>query len=248
LGKTHLSSIFGIMAAMALTPSFCRATNPCDVSEEACRQWNKALQEQQAQWPEYPSVGIPARACDADPSTCAQQGFDGAGTSIGAILQQGQLPKELGRGMHPARPDVRNHNSCRDGGELNDRAMEVTLVYKETGQTQVLSMTMDACDRIIPRADEEPMPPYTRRTYKTADGAILSVYTGPDRPTATVSLSLPDDSSSASMIPEMSTERLASGDSIELGEVLMVRTGQYGADGAVIPVKMSIRSFATEQP
>jgi hypothetical protein len=148
-------------------------------------------------------------------------------------------PAASASGSAAAAPAV---SACSDGAELKGRAMEVTLLVKGAAQPLVLKLAYDGCEVEYPR-DEPAIPPYARRAYKSADGAVLGVYTGSDRPTSTVSLRLGDGSSAAGLIPPMATAALASGKPIDLGEILLVKTTN-GSDGVVIHAQGSIKSVA----
>jgi hypothetical protein len=133
--------------------------------------------------------------------------------------------------------------SCPDGRELDGRALEATVTFAKTGRVLVLALAPQSCAVEDPR-DEPFAPPYTRRAYRSADGAALSVYSDATRPTSTLSLSLADGSHSATLIPPVRTDALASGGYADLGQVLLVKLDARGQNGVVIPVKLAIRSLA----
>lgn len=182
-----------------------------------------------------PSLCRATNPCDANPAYCTT-----------SDLPKDTVPSAAGKPAKQEAASAQKPTACPDGRELDGRVLEVTLTFK-TGTARVLKMSPDRCDVQYPR-DEPPMPPYTRRGYKSADGAVLAVYTGSDRPTSTLSLRLADDLNlgSASLIPAFRTDTLASGSSIDLGEVLLVGLDKSSGDGKVIPVKMSIRSVASD--
>lgn len=205
------------VAALPLLTSVARATNPCDVSEKACAEWKKAMEaEQGLRFDRSKEVPrYPARACDADPRYCAPA----------------------------ATPAPVQAAACPDGRELDGRPIMAAVTFLDTGKMVFVKLAPVACEVVHPR-DEPPMPDFSRRDYESTDGTALSVYTGPDRPTSTISLRLADDASSATLIPAFNTAELASGRSIDLGEVLLVRLNKARTDGTVVRVKLSIRSVA----
>jgi hypothetical protein len=239
VGKSYLASMLGCAAVLALFPGVSRATNPCDVDEKACAEWNKALAEMQSRVSQPAPSGdasYQARACDADPAYCNAQG----------LVKDNQLPKTMGAGMNEAAQAAQAQApaDCPDGTVLNGRDMEITLKWDKTGKSSVLKMPYSTCLHEFPRGDEEPpMQPWTRRVYKSQDGSTLGVYSSPDRTTSTISLWLSDDSDAASLIPAFETAKLAAGEPIDLGEVLLVRADN-GAGESVLSSHLSIRAVA----
>ena len=130
--------------------------------------------------------------------------------------------------------------SCADAAELDARAMQVTLDIKGADKPVVLDLAFSGCVVEYPR-DEPPAPAYTRRAYKSAKGDVLGVYSSESKTHSSFSLYLADGSSAASLIPIVATADLASGRSLDLGEVLLVKTTN-GRDGVVIHASTSITS------
>ncbi len=194
-----MKNLLSGLILLSMCAGLARATNPCDVSEEACKQWTQYLKDQEA------------------------------------FSQRHQEPTPL-----PPRYTGK-YNDCPDGKELDGRSIEATIKFKDTGKTVVLKLSQAACDTVVPR-EEPDSSPFTRRDYRSDDGAGISVYSSPDRPTSTLSLRLADDASSASMIPAFRTDALASGKDVDLGEVLLVRLDKNGGNGTVVPISLSLRS------
>ena len=80
---------------------------------------------------------------------------------------------------------------CPDAPELDGRAMRVTLDVQGRDTPLSLLLSYAACVVEYPR-DEPPAAPYTRRTYLSATGDVLNVYSSSEHPTSTVSLKLAD--------------------------------------------------------
>lgn len=135
-----------------------------------------------------------------------------------------------------------NDNTCPDGKELDGKAIEATVTFKETGKAVTVKMTPASCAVEYPREEPEGTP-YTVRAYRSGDGGGMSVYSSADRPTSTMSLRL-DGADSASLIPAFRNSALASGKDVDLGEVLLVKLDQAGQNGKVIAVRLTIRSSA----
>jgi len=131
--------------------------------------------------------------------------------------------------------------ACPDGAALAGRAMQLTLKIQGTDKPLVLELAYDHCQLEYPR-DEPPAPPYTYRAYKTASGDVLGVYSSSDRPASTLSISLADGSTSASLLPILATAELASDQTLDLGEILLVKLTNEGRDGVVIHAAGSIKS------
>jgi hypothetical protein len=131
--------------------------------------------------------------------------------------------------------------SCADGAELEARAIQITLAVKGAGKPLVLDLAFAGCTVEYPR-DEPPASPYTRRAYKSAKGDVLGVYSSDGKANSSLSLHLADGSSSASLIPIIATADLASGRTLDLGEVLLVKLTHEGRDGVVIHAATSIKS------
>lgn len=159
--------------------------------------------------------------------------------SVRDLISAESAPKTPASAPAPAAPA--KAVSCPDGVELNGRAMQVTLRISGQAAPVVLDLAYARCAEEFPR-DEPPAPPYTVRTYKTEKGDSLSVYSSSDRPASTLSLRLADGASSATLMPILATADLASGRTLDLGEVLLVRLTKGGADGVVIHAAASIKS------
>ena len=184
--------------------------------------------------------------CDAAPEASVveqEQALGLAGAEAAGSAGRLRSPGQLGSAAREAARFEAARAACPYGRELNGRAIELKLTFARTGRTAVLRLMPSGCVKVNPRDDEKPMPPFTQRDYRTPDGVSLQVYTGAHSPTSTASLSLPDGAASASLIPAFRTETLASGEPIDLGEVLLVRLGKGGEDDAVIHADMSIRTL-----
>ena len=106
----------------------------------------------------------------------------------------------------------------------------------------MLDLAFVRCEVEYPR-DEPPALPYAWRSYKTAEGDYLGVYTDLERPgSSTFSLHLADGSSAATLMPIVKTADLASGKTLDLGEILLVGLARGDSAGAVIDAKGSLRS------
>ncbi|HEX4049074.1 MAG TPA: hypothetical protein VH309_14610 [Elusimicrobiota bacterium] len=141
----------------------------------------------------------------------------------------------------PAAPSSAKAADCPDGKELEGRAMRLTLKIKGKDKPLVLELAYVRCEVEFPR-DEPPAPDYTFRSYKTAGGDYLGVYTNRESPTSTLSIHLADGSSSATLIPTLRTADLASGRTLGLGEILLVGRAVGDQEGAVIDAVGAIRS------
>lgn len=141
----------------------------------------------------------------------------------------------------PAAPATAAAADCPDGKELDGRAMRLTLKIKGTDKPLVLDLAYVRCEVEYPR-DEPPAPTYTFRSYRSAGGDYLGVYSNRERPTTTLSIHLADGSASATLIPVLKTADLASGRTLDLGEILLVGRAVGDKEGAVIDAEASIAS------
>ena len=132
--------------------------------------------------------------------------------------------------------------TCADAAELDARSMQVTLDINGADKPLVLDYKFAGCVVEYPR-DEPVIPPYAHRSYKTANGDYLGIYSGA-KGTSVFSIYLADGSSSATAINVVSNADLLSGRALDLGEYLMVKTDRRhpGQDGVVLRTKGSIQS------
>jgi hypothetical protein len=172
----------------------------------------------------------------------AQVQFDSSGTGAfsirGLIAAQSAPSTPAAASAAPAAAP--NSDSCPDGAALKGREMQVTLDFGGVNKPLVVDFAYDHCQVESPR-DEPPVPDYTYRQYKSAKGDVLGVYSSSDRPTSNVSLHLADGRSSASLLPILATRDLASGATLDLGEILLVKATNE-RDGVVTRAAGSIKS------
>jgi hypothetical protein len=132
------------------------------------------------------------------------------------------------------------YDDCPDGKELEGKALEVTLKYKQGGSS-VLKLKAGACRQSYDREDPQAAP-FTIRRFDSADGALLSTYSTSGRATSTMQILLPDRSDSASLIPPVKTADLVSGNDVALGEILFVKLDKSGQNGTVTHADVWVRA------
>lgn len=132
--------------------------------------------------------------------------------------------------------------SCPDGVEISAREMRLTLAYKGAAKPAVIKFWYAGCEREYPREQEPPSEPYTVRTYLSAMGDALRVYSNSDKPNSTLSIRRADDSSSTTMMPILANADLASGRTLELGEILFVALAKGDKPASVTSAVGSISS------
>lgn len=135
-----------------------------------------------------------------------------------------------------------NAAGCVDGPEIAAREMKVTLAYKGADKPVVIDFWYAACEREYPREQEPPSEPYTVRSFLSAKGDVLRVYSNSDRPTSTVAIRRADESSSTTMMPILSDADLASGRTLDLGQILFVGLPKGDKPGTVTSAVGSIAS------
>jgi hypothetical protein len=142
----------------------------------------------------------------------------------------------------PAPQAASNHEaSCADAAELDARTLQVTLDIQGEDKPLVLDYKFAGCVVEYPR-DEPPAPAYTRRSYKTAKGDSLGVYSGA-KGTSVFSIYLANDTSSATEIKTVSNADLLSDRTLDLGDFLMIKhNNRHDGGGFVLKTKGTIKA------
>jgi hypothetical protein len=161
-----------------------------------------------------------------------------AATCVGEMVT-GQSAPSTPAAAPAQQADGQRDASCADTPDLDARSMRVTLDAQGDDKPLVLELAFAGCTVEYPR-DEPVFPAYTRRTYKTATGDVLNVYSS-EKNNSTFSLYLADGTSSATLINIAATADLISGRPLDMGEILMVKTTN-GTDGVVKRAVGSIKS------
>jgi hypothetical protein len=189
------------------------------------------------------AVAASAGLADAQTRRVAWDSPDFGTPSVRDLISAEAAPKMPAAAPAPKRAApaaAQTSAACPNGAALAGRAMRLTLKIQGADQPLAFDLAYDHCQLEYPR-DVPPAPPYTYRAYKTSSGDVLGVYSSSDRPASTVSISLADGSSSASLLPILATADLASGKTLDLGEILLVKLTN-GRDGVVIHASGSIAS------